>query len=152
MKTVFSLTAAAMMALSGGVSAASAFSLSSADIPADFRLTQQHVFKGFGCSGENISPQLSWRNPPAGTKSYAITVFDPDAPTGSGWWHWTMVNIPAQIHDLPPGDKPHRYQFTVWALNTATLPLDSESSGALVGFMLNAHVIAKAKFTATYGR
>ena len=79
MKTVFSLTAAAMMALSGGVSAASAFSLSSADIPADFRLTQQHVFKGFGCSGENISPQLSWRNPPAGTKSYAITVFDPDA-------------------------------------------------------------------------
>lgn len=58
MKTVFSLTAAAMMALSGGVSAASAFSLSSADIPADFRLTQQHVFKGFGCSGENISPQL----------------------------------------------------------------------------------------------
>ncbi|SUG89072.1 putative outer membrane protein [Salmonella enterica subsp. enterica] len=51
MKTVFSLTAAAMMALSGGVSAASAFSLSSADIPADFRLTQQHVFKGFGCSG-----------------------------------------------------------------------------------------------------
>lgn len=59
MKTVFSLTAAAMMALSGGVSAASAFSLSSADIPADFRLTQQHVFKGFGCSGENISPQLS---------------------------------------------------------------------------------------------
>lgn len=103
MKTVFSLTAAAMMALSGGVSAASAFSLSSADIPADFRLTQQHVFKGFGCSGENISPQLSWRNPPAGTKSYAITVFDPDAPTGSGWWHWTMVNIPAQIHDLPTG-------------------------------------------------
>lgn len=110
MKTVFSLTAAAMMALSGGVSAASAFSLSSADIPADFRLTQQHVFKGFGCSGENISPQLSWRNPPAGTKSYAITVFDPDAPTGSGWWHWTMVNIPAQIHDLPTGaDKKKRY-------------------------------------------
>lgn len=103
MKTVFSLTAAAMMALSGSVSAASAFSLSSADIPADFRLTQQHVFKGFGCSGENISPQLSWRNPPAGTKSYAITVFDPDAPTGSGWRHWTMVNIPAQIHDLPTG-------------------------------------------------
>ncbi len=109
MKTVFSLTAAAMMALSGGVSAASAFSLSSADIPADFRLTQQHVFKGFGCSGENISPQLSWRNSPAGTKSYAITVFDPDAPTGSGWWHWTMVNIPAQIHDLPTGTDKKRY-------------------------------------------
>lgn len=109
MKTVFSLTAAAMMALSGSVSAASAFSLSSADIPADFRLTQQHVFKGFGCSGENISPQLSWRNPPAGTKSYAITVFDPDAPTGSGWWHWTMVNIPAQIHDLPTGADKKRY-------------------------------------------
>ncbi|SUI03199.1 putative outer membrane protein [Salmonella enterica subsp. indica] len=109
MKTVFSLTAAAMIALSGNVSAASAFSLSSADIPADFRLTQQHVFKGFGCSGENISPQLSWRNPPAGTKSYAITVFDPDAPTGSGWWHWTVVNIPAQIHDLPTGLIKTRY-------------------------------------------
>ncbi len=90
MKTVFSLTAAAMMALSGGVSAASAFSLSSADIPADFRLTQQHVFKGFGCSGENISPQLSWRNPPAGTKSTllpsSILMRPPEAAGGTGRW------------------------------------------------------------------
>ncbi|MGK7310590.1 YbhB/YbcL family Raf kinase inhibitor-like protein, partial [Salmonella enterica] len=62
-----------------------------------------HVFTGFGCYGENISPQPSLRNPPAGTQSYAITVFDPAAPTGRGWWHWTMGNIPAQIHDLPPG-------------------------------------------------
>lgn len=108
MKTVISLTAAAMMALSGSVSAASAFNLSSADIPADFRLTQQHVFKGFGCSGKYFAAaelaQSACRN-----QSYAITVFDPDAPTGSGWWHWTMVNIPAQIHDLPTGADKTRY-------------------------------------------
>ena len=65
--------------------------------------TNTQVFNGFGCSGENISPQLSWSNAPAGTKSFAITIYDPDAPTGSGWWHWVMFDIPSTINELKAG-------------------------------------------------
>lgn len=182
MKMSSYLTAIVLTTLSYGAAASPAFSLGSTDIPDNLVLTQKQVFNGFGCEGGNISPQLHWQNAPEGTKSYAITVFDPDAPTGSGWWHWMVVNIPASIHALPSGvkmetvaagivqgrndfgyagfggacppvgDKPHRYQFTLWALNTDALPIDHNASGALVGFMLNSHVIAKAELTATYGR
>ena len=62
--------------------------------------TVRQVFNGFGCTGQNISPALAWENVPAGTKSFAITVYDPDAPTGSGWWHWVTYNIPAQTDHL----------------------------------------------------
>lgn len=65
------------------------------------QLTMAQVFAGFGCTGKNISPQLQWANAPAGTKSFAITVYDPDAPTGSGWWHWVIFNIPATVSQLP---------------------------------------------------
>lgn len=57
-------------------------------------------FNGFGCTGENTSPQLSWSNAPEGTKSFAITMYDPDAPTGSGWWHWVVFDIPSDINEL----------------------------------------------------
>jgi len=57
------------------------------------QLSINQVFNGFGCTGKNISPELSWQDAPAGTKSFAITVYDPDAPTGSGWWHWVVFNI-----------------------------------------------------------
>ena len=63
--------------------------------------TNVQVFDGFGCKGKNISPQLSWKNAPAGTKSFAITMYDPDAPTGSGWWHWVMFDIPANATGIP---------------------------------------------------
>lgn len=59
------------------------------------QISKTQEFNGFGCNGQNISPELHWSNPPKGTKSFAITVYDPDAPTGSGWWHWLVVNIPA---------------------------------------------------------
>ncbi len=56
-----------------------------------------------GCSGQNVSPELSWKNAPKGTKSYVLTVYDPDAPTGSGWWHWVVYDIPATTKELPEG-------------------------------------------------
>jgi hypothetical protein len=65
------------------------------------QLTEAEEYGGFGCSGENISPELHWVNPPKGTKSFAVTVYDPDAPTGSGWWHWVVWNIPAKAQSLP---------------------------------------------------
>ncbi|RLA22708.1 MAG: YbhB/YbcL family Raf kinase inhibitor-like protein [Gammaproteobacteria bacterium] len=77
---------------------ADGFSLSSLDI--DGQITNQQVFSGFGCEGNNISPKLNWKNPPEGTKSFAITMYDPDAPTGSGWWHWVIFDIPATTNSL----------------------------------------------------
>jgi Raf kinase inhibitor-like YbhB/YbcL family protein len=75
------------------------FTLTSKDLGG--QLSDQQVFSGFGCTGKNISPQLLWKNAPVGTKSFAITVYDPDAPTGSGWWHWVVFNIPATVTQLP---------------------------------------------------
>lgn len=77
---------------------AEGFFLSSPDIRG--QLSNKQVFSGFGCHGKNISPILNWKNAPKGTKSFAITVYDPDAPTGSGWWHWLIFDIPVQIHTL----------------------------------------------------
>lgn len=163
---------------------ADTFSFNPASFDQKKPLPMKHVFNGFGCSGENISPALEWANPPKGTKSFALTVYDPDAPTGSGWWHWTVVNIPATVTKLeegasnnkklpagavegrtdygkpgwggacpPPGDKPHRYIFTLHALKVDKLEgVDGESSGALTGFNINANTIGKATFTVKYGR
>jgi Raf kinase inhibitor-like YbhB/YbcL family protein len=163
-----------------------AFELTSPDVAANATIADKHVFNGFGCKGGNTSPALAWSGAPAGTKSFAITVYDPDAPTGSGWWHWVMFNIPPSVTKLaenagnpramrlspkgsvqsmtdfgktgyggpcpPPGDKPHRYIFTVFALKVDKLPLTKKSPGAMVGFNLNANAIDKASFTAMYGR
>jgi Raf kinase inhibitor-like YbhB/YbcL family protein len=83
--------------------AAGKFALTSADVKSGATLTDQQVFNGFGCSGANVSPQLNWSNAPAGTKSFVVTVYDPDAPTGSGWWHWVVYNLPASATGLAQG-------------------------------------------------
>ncbi len=81
---------------------AAGFQLSSPDIKAGSTIDKKFEFSGFGCSGENKSPALQWRGAPAGTKSFAVTVYDPDAPTGAGWWHWSVIDIPADVTELKP--------------------------------------------------
>ena len=79
------------------------FNVTAPDLVSKGRITLAHVFNGMGCNGQNISPALTWANAPAGTKSFAVTMYDPDAPTGSGWWHWVMYNIPADATGLAAG-------------------------------------------------
>jgi Raf kinase inhibitor-like YbhB/YbcL family protein len=82
----------------GSIFAQKTFTLSSKDLGGQATKTEE--FGGFGCTGKNQSPQLSWVNVPEGTKSFAVTMYDPDAPTGSGWWHWVGFDIPANITEL----------------------------------------------------
>lgn len=168
-----------------GVSGAADFLLTSPTVKDQGTIGNEHVFNGFGCTGQNVSPELRWEKAPKDTKSFAVTVYDPDAPTGSGWWHWVIFNIPPSVTSLPagagkagsaaapqgsiqsmtdfgqpgfggpcppPGNKPHRYIFTVYALTVDQLPLKQEASGAMVGYYLNQNALGKASFTATYGR
>lgn len=86
------------MLLLASITYAGNFTLSSDELGG--QLTKKQEFDGFGCSGENISPALQWSDAPKGTKSFAILMYDPDAPTGSGWWHWSIFNIPASATTL----------------------------------------------------
>jgi len=166
---------------------AQTMTLTSPDIKDGGTIANQQVFKGFGCTGDNISPALTWSGAPANTKSFAVSIYDPDAPTGSGWWHWVVYNIPAGTTSLPkdagdpskglmpkgavqgrtdfgtagyggpcppPGDKPHHYRITVFALDVDQLPnaKGDAASAALVGFDINFHTLAKATLTGLYGR
>ncbi len=162
--------------------AAGTFTLRSADIKEGGTLPERHVANVFGCSGGNVSPQLSWSGAPAGTKSFVLTVYDPDAPTGSGWWHWVVYDIPAATTELPAGagdgsalpegakqartdfgspgyggacpppGKPHRYVFTVFALRVEKLEVPADATPALIGFMTRANALGSAKMTVRYGR
>ncbi|THJ24400.1 MAG: YbhB/YbcL family Raf kinase inhibitor-like protein [Nitrospira sp. CG24E] len=85
------------------VSSSADFQLTSPTIKNMATIGNEHVFNGFGCTGGNVSPELQWSNAPKDTKSFAVTVYDPDAPTGSGWWHWLIFNIPPSVNSLPAG-------------------------------------------------
>jgi Raf kinase inhibitor-like YbhB/YbcL family protein len=178
------LLAIALVAFATPALAAGKFTLTSADVKPNKPLAEAQVFNGFGCSGANVSPQLTWANAPKETKSFVVTVYDPDAPTGSGWWHWIVYDIPASAAELPqgagsgtaalpegakqgrtdfgapgfggacppPGDKPHRYVFTVYALKVEKLEVPADASPAMIGFMTRANSLGSATFTATYAR
>jgi Raf kinase inhibitor-like YbhB/YbcL family protein len=101
--------------------AAHAFTLTSPDISAGGRIAVAQVFNDFGCQGGNISPALAWHGAPAGTKSFALLMHDPDAPTGSGWWHWLVYNIPAGSSSLPAGaGDPHKNLLPAGAIQGRT--------------------------------
>jgi Raf kinase inhibitor-like YbhB/YbcL family protein len=134
-----------------------------------------------GCGGKNVSPQLSWSGAPKETKSYAITCFDPDAPTGSGYWHWLAFDIPPSVTSVeegagtdkspggghsgstdygfasyggpcpPKGDGAHRYIFTVYALDVASPGVDAKCTGATCVFKMRGHVLATGSITGKFG-
>ena len=89
----------AVLLLVGSTLFAGGLTLYSNDLSGQLSKTEEA--SSFGCDGANISPELHWSNAPLGTKSFAVTVYDPDAPTGSGWWHWVVFNIPSSIKALP---------------------------------------------------
>lgn len=164
---------------------AAEFTVTSNDVAPGKAVPSDFLFNGFGCIGKNQSPELHWSAAPVGTQSFAVSIYDPDAPTGSGWWHWYVVNLPAAATSLgrgvgtadgaklpagvrqirtdfgipayggpcpPPGDKPHRYIVTVYALKVAKLDLPADATAALAGFMVNSNAIGKATLTFTFGR
>lgn len=161
-----------------------AFTLESPQLRDGF--AEEQLYNSMGCRGGNVSPELRWSEPPEGTQSLALTLYDPDAPTGSGWWHWVVFNIPPDVRSLPKGagslagtglpqgavqsrtdfgmvgyggpcppvgDAPHRYQFTVHALNVPALKaLDAEAMPAQVGFALRAASLGRARLEVRHGR
>ncbi len=145
------------------------------------RFADAQVFAGFGCTGGNHSPALSWTAGPEGTLSYAVVMHDPDAPTGVGFFHWVVADLPAGTTSLaenasadglpagavqaytdfgastyggpcPPPGPAHRYEITVYALDTAQLGVGAGSTGALTRFMLRMHSLAIGRAVATWSR
>jgi Raf kinase inhibitor-like YbhB/YbcL family protein len=98
-----SLMALSLLALSMGSAAAADFSLSIPGLKDGGTAPETMVLNGMDCKGGNISPELAWKGTPTGTKSFALTFYDPDAPTGSGFWHWAVLDIPATASGLPAG-------------------------------------------------
>jgi len=104
------------------------FSMSSPDL-ASGTFDSKFILNGFGCTGSNVSPTLRWSNVPAGTKSFALQVLDLDAPTGSGFWHWAVYNIPATATELPQGAGNSSKALPVPAFGGATDFLDTGATG-----------------------
>jgi Raf kinase inhibitor-like YbhB/YbcL family protein len=158
--------------------AAPSFSVESDDVQDGAPQPDKHAHPSAG--GENVSPHLRWSGFPEETKSFAVTCYDPDAPTGSGFWHWSVFNLPAGTTELatgaspddlpegavevrndygesgyggaapPGGDIPHRYVYTVFAVDTESLDIPPEASPAYVGFNLTFHTLARAAIRPTF--
>ena len=162
---------------SGIPEGASHLELNSPDLRNGQRFPQSEVANIFGCNGGNQAPRLQWRGAPAATRSFAVTMFDPDAPTGSGFWHWLTWDIPAGVTSLdgavptgavsgtndagltgflgpcpPPGDRVHHYQLSVFALDAASLGLPATTRGAVLGFSMRLHILALGRIVATFSQ
>ncbi|HLH47848.1 MAG TPA: YbhB/YbcL family Raf kinase inhibitor-like protein [Roseiarcus sp.] len=95
------LAAALILGGAATAGAAPAMKVTSPDIKPGAKIAEEQVANGFGCDGKNISPAISWSGAPKGTKSFALSIFDSDAPTGSGFWHWVVFDIPPETTSLP---------------------------------------------------
>ena len=156
------------------------FEVTSTDVADGAPLGRAQVSGVMGAGGEDRSPQLSWSGFPEGTRSFAVTVFDPDAPTHSGFWHWAVANIPVSVTELPSGASegglpagavqlrndagfpgfvgaappaghgPHRYFVTVHAVDVERLDVPPDASPAFLGFNLFSHTLARAVLVGTY--
>ncbi|MGX4733116.1 YbhB/YbcL family Raf kinase inhibitor-like protein [Kitasatospora griseola] len=138
---------------------------------------QDNWANSFGCDGGNRPLRLEWRGAPAGTRSFAVTMFDQDAPTGSGFWHWLSRDLPATATALgdalspgavsgtedsglpgylgpcpPVGDRPHRYRITVYALDPPSLALPAATPPTVAAFTLGGHVLACGQTTGVAAR
>lgn len=152
------------------------FTVTSTDVVDGQPLREAQV----GARGNNVSPQLSWSDVPEGTKSFVVTCFDPDAPTPSGYWHWVLVDLPADVTSLetdaaanplpgqafhvrndggepgfqgaapPQGDQVHRYFFVVHAVGEESLGVTEDVSPAVVSFNLAFKTLGRAIITGTY--
>ncbi|HWU49501.1 MAG TPA: YbhB/YbcL family Raf kinase inhibitor-like protein [Asticcacaulis sp.] len=155
-----------------------------------FRLTSPDIHKGapdpalasaaslgFGCDGANRAPRLNWSGAPKGTQSFLLTLYDKDAPTGIGFMHWVVADIPASVHELrgealpegalstrsdlgrpgyvglcPPAGSTHTYVLTLTALKTTKLPVDAKATPALVGFLAHGQTLGRARLTFRFWR
>jgi len=152
------------------------FTVTSTDVADGQPLDETFAHPSVG--GKNVSPQLAWSGFPEQTRGFVVTCFDPDAPTGSGFWHWSLVNLPVTVTELdrgadplpdgafcvrndygeagyggaapPPGDRPHRYVFAVHALDVNRLEVPESATPAYVGFNLAFHTLARATIRPTF--
>jgi Raf kinase inhibitor-like YbhB/YbcL family protein len=168
---------------SGTPAGAARFTLTSPDLQDHHSFSLSEVANVFGCQGGNQAPRLEWSGAPSGTKSFVVTMFDPDAPTGSGFWHWLVWDIPAggnpsgsfsldatalptgsvsgtndagmtgYLGPCPPaGDKTHRYQLTVYALDVSTLGLTADTHAAVVRFSMRDDILGFGQLIGDYSR
>ena len=157
---------------------ANTFKLSSKELIHNETLPNAQVLNAHGCTGGNVSPQLSWNMPPVNTKSFAIICHDPDAPKPNGWYHWLMVNIPVETKSIEQGGKikgaletitdfettgyggacppighgVHHYHFTIYALDVEKLDVKKDDKPVDVEAIVQKHAIAKSTITGLYER
>jgi Raf kinase inhibitor-like YbhB/YbcL family protein len=158
------------------------FRLSSSDLPPGATFSAAQTYDRGGCRGQNISPALTWRNPPAGTRSFALLMFDPDAPSGL-WWHWLVFDLPADTRALPAGaggpdgslpagaiqvrndygfrgyggpcpppGPAHHYHIALYALRVRRLHLDRNAPAETVATEVRAAALGEAEIIVPYGQ